>query len=440
MTIHARRRLFYVLLAAFVISGVTMIVYVNGWRFDLRTFRPMKVGAIFVRSFPAKSQIYLDGKPVKNDSGFFQNGTLIGNLFPKTYDLALTLEGFLPWHENISVQPSLVSENKNAVLIPARAEPVTTSTIVDFHVVDGNVFLEKNSGALTLNDKKIDQGKFAGQTSDLQSILIFDPALKTYWLYNSADGTHLNINSLLKKTGVNTSKKFNVVIDPEDDRRLIIVEPGAILLLDTKQAALTNVYKAGKNTVESVIASKFLFAWMEFNPSANTSTLIVYDKFLKKERSDPRSFPGKNVTFTWVRDNGIGILQDDGELYSYDVKNNTPAKIADDVKSFAFANNGSSVAALEHGALEIFLFNQDKDYYRFNLPDIRSAENVEWYGDISHLFVHYPGEVKFLDLKDGELRNFTTVTKTGLARYDEKNNLLYFLENGGQMEKLEFPK
>ena len=439
MTIRARRRLFYGLFIAFFVLGIGVLVYVNGWRLDVKTFRLRKVGAIFVRSFPKDTKIFLDNKLIKNESWFLQNGTLVNNLFPKTYELKLELNNYQPWREHVSVQPTLVSELKYAVLVPKNSLLVSTSTVKNFWLLGNDLAVESENDDLVMGDTKIGKGKILGWTSDFGNLLMFNPETNAYSWNNLSDARKVNLNALLKRVGFRLNKDFKIIVDPEDRRRLIILEPRAFSLLDVEQSKLLAVYKTGKNFLENIVASQFLFVWTEFNEKQNTSSLVIYDKFLQRTRPSTPTFQGKNLELAWIKSDKLAVLQDDGALYTYDLPKKEVVKIADDVKNFAFANDGSALAALEHSALEVFFFNQDRDYYRFNLPDMGKAEKVVWYVDLNHLFVVYPQYVKFLDLQDTAVQNFTTVAETPLARYDEKNNWLYFLV-GDRLKKLEFPE
>lgn len=106
-----------------------MTLYAQGWRLDFKTFALVRVGGMYIRSFPAASRIFLDGKEVKNKAGLIQSGTLINNLFPRSYRLALTAPGFKPLERNVSVLPSLVTEVDKLVLIPEKASLTATSTV-----------------------------------------------------------------------------------------------------------------------------------------------------------------------------------------------------------------------------------------------------------------------------------------------------------------------
>ncbi|HVO29060.1 MAG TPA: PEGA domain-containing protein [Candidatus Paceibacterota bacterium] len=129
MTRKARRTIFYTLLALFFVVGSGVVLYAEGWRVDLTTWRPEKVGAIYIRSYPQSAAITLNGKPVGNQSGFLSPGTLISDLLPHTYRVSLQAPGYDDWHENAAVLPSFVVQFRYAVLVPRDGMPAPTGTV-----------------------------------------------------------------------------------------------------------------------------------------------------------------------------------------------------------------------------------------------------------------------------------------------------------------------
>ncbi len=441
MTRRARRTIFYTLLFSFFIVGTGVVLYVSGWRFDLATFRFEKVGAMYVRSYPAGANIYLGGQTVENKSGFFENGTLISNLFPGNYKLKLTLDNYEAWEESVSVSPSLVSEIKYAVLIPTNSQIAATGTIKDFQLLGDKTLIKDQKNNLLYDGKKIAAANAEGWTSDFKNILVYNTALGHYLLYNVDSATSTDINRMLKKSGLDTKQNFRIFVDSEDKRTLIVWQRNKLYTLNLGGSALTNIYKTNLELGTEISSSQFYYTWTEWNATENTSTLIVYDKFLQRTKSKLLELRGKNIELKWLSGaNKIALLQDDGGLYVYDVSGGNMQKIADDVKSFSFTDNGGAAAALEHQSLEIFFFNrEDNNYYRFNLSNISQAENVIWYTDENHLFVVYPAETKFLDIQNASLDYFPTVAKGRLPQYDVNNNRFYFVTDGS-LKTLDFPK
>ena len=119
---------------------------------------------------------------------------------------------------------------------------------------------------------------------------------------------------------------------------------------------------------------------------------------LRRHDRSSLTIPGRIASLEWIRSTLLGVLGTDGELYRYDVGAETLTKVADDVKSFYPAADGSAIAALESNSIEIFSLTIPADqggYYRFNLPDMGSVKSLAWYHDDSHLFVVYPTHGEF---------------------------------------------
>lgn len=440
MTLSRRRRIFYGLVAAFFILGAGVVLYVSGWRLDFKTFGFKKVGAIYVRSFPKDAQIFLDKKPVKNESGLLQVGTLINGLFPKTYELKLTADGYKPWQENVSVLPALVSEVKYAVLIPKEITSVATGTIKNFWLLGNQVAIETQENKLNFADRKIWEGEIAGWTKDFRDLLIFNSQTGSWSLLQTDTGKKINVDSILKKTGVQKSKIAKLIIDPENNGDILIQEQKRISILDTGKQSVTLIYKTSGGEVGDVIpATQSLIVWSEFDAKKNNSSLTIYDRFLKRNLYGSPAFPGKTMELTWLPTKKIATLQDNGGLYLYNIDKNETTKIADDVKTFAFSKDTNFLATLENSSLEIFSLAESQGYHRFNLPNVGQAEKVIWYSDNNHLFIVYPDRLAFLDINDSGLRNFITIVNGRFPQYDEKNNQLYFLDDKG-VGRLDFPK
>jgi hypothetical protein len=155
------------------------------------------------------------------------------------------------------------------------------------------------------------------------------------------------------------------------------------------------------------------------------------------------TLPGKNISARWITPSLIGALQANGELYLYNAADGSEStavtKLADDVKNFATAEDGSMLAALEKDSLEVFTLSGGSDYYRFNIPDIADAQNLIWYKDNTHLFVIYSNRVAFLDIADSGLVNFTIVAHGTKPAYDPSTNTLYLIDQSGNLVAYSFP-
>lgn len=447
MSLRIRRFFFYTFIILFVLLSTGVVFYARGWRFDLTGFAFKKVGAIFVRSFPTDAKIYLNGQSVKNDSWFFQNGTFINNLFPKTYSLSLTAPGYKDWNEKIIVQPMLVSEAKYAVLIPVDtvSVPGVLDGISDFKIINGELVLKNASGTWLWRGQALPGTEMLGSTNDNKKNLTKDSVKNIYYWTDLNSFSTMNLTTILRRLGVPT-QNISVIINPNDSQKILVRTSQKLWLVEPqtpKASALESIApnaKSSSSTLGAAIApNRFLVAWTEFNEQTNSSTLIVYDTALKTRLSNSPSFSGKTKKISWATNDTLAVLQDDGALSLYAPSQNNLLQTTTGVKDFLANDAGTRLAVLKDNQIMILsLAGNDDDYRLFRLPQ-QGVQKLEWYVDNYHLFVHYNGYINFLDLEDRSLQNFLTVVKATNADYDAKNNILYFITDG-KLVSLDFSK
>jgi hypothetical protein len=459
MKIQTRKRIFYVFILLFVVIGVVVVLYAEGWRVNLSTLEAQKAGGIYVRSYPNNAQITLSGKPVQNQSAFLSPGTFISGLFPKTYTLALSASGYDAWMESAPVVPSLVTEMKYAVLVPKTATNVATDTaaVAGYFEADGNIVVTSANAntPITWLGKLIGYGAVTSHSADLKTAIIRTVSVRTgattYSLYDFTTATSTasaNLSTLLAQSGIKSTPSTNVLVDPYDDTNIITQTSAKIVDIDsgTHRANAIETAPMGE-TIESPIAvSASVMAWARYTAgtsttsAAGTSQIIVYDKFSGDTTDGSLVINGPIKQLAWAQNNVLGILASDNTLYLYNVPNEQLTTLADDVKQFSPTADGSALAALEYHGLEVFAFNGLPNYYRFDLPDVANAQGLIWYKDDTHLFVQYPDHVAFLDLADTAMKNITTISLGTDPSYDPQENSLYLIDQGQKLIRFDFPQ
>jgi hypothetical protein len=439
MTRGTRRWLFYGLLALFLIAGASVVLYAEGVRLDLATGKISKIGAIFVRSYPDDAAIYLNGKSIDNQSAFLNRGTLISDLFPKTYALKLTASGYLDWHENIGVAPSLVTQLKYAVLIPQHDTATASGTVQQFSIAAGRLAALNASGTIIFQGQSIGKGTIQGETLDGSAVIFKNPNGNEY-LYDGGANTLTNLSSILANNTINVSGITNISIDPYDGSRIIAAGPKKIWSFDINQSIATSIERiSGSATINPALAiGSQLIAWSE-ESAQGTSTVLIYDQYAQAINGST-TFATQNKKLTWINGNTLGIVQADGSFYLYDTDTQTLEKMADDVTDFSASADGTMIATLEHKSVEIFSLSDPSEYYRFNLPAIGDVQRLLWYKDDNHLFVAYPDHVAFLDFSDSGLNNFTTIANGTSSSYDPTTNSLYLINTSGTLARFDFPQ
>ena len=440
MSHNSRRALFYAFFLIFIILGTGIVLFSEGWRIDFPSFRVSKVGGIYVRSYPEDTRIFLNGKSVQNQSGFLSRGTLISDLFPKTYRLALTAPGYIDWHENTTVAPSLVANHKYAVLVPAEATTAATGTVLGFGESQKHIILEGTDGRIVFDGTPIGSGKLITESPDLRSI-IFQTTGGIYEFENVPDGVQTNLSDILREE-FETAAPLEFFIDPASNGTVIAAGAGKIELIDMASAIATPIDAAprGQTIAGRVAVSPATIAWARSTLRTNSSSLFFYDIPSQIIASTTVALEAPVEKLGWINGNTLGILAENGAFYLYDTNRQTFQKVADEVRSFSATADGSRIATLESNSLEIFTLNDGSGYYRFNIPGAGSAQTALWYRDDDHLFIIYPDHVAFLDLQDASLANFTTVASGTAAQYDQDANALSMIDPAGELVRFDFPK
>lgn len=105
------KRLLVTILTLLIIAAIAggSVFLAKGYRFSPSTGNISGTGIIAATSVPDQASVYLDGHlTVATDAN-------INSLPPKTYDVRIVKEGYIPWEKKVEVKAGLVSE-VNAVL------------------------------------------------------------------------------------------------------------------------------------------------------------------------------------------------------------------------------------------------------------------------------------------------------------------------------------
>jgi len=103
---------FWLFSLAFVILTPIIVYYSLGYKFDIKSKKFLKTGALSIKTFPRAVTVYLDGEKMDE-----LTPSTIRELMPRKYNVVLEKEGFYPYNMEIEIKPSLVN-NIDVFLIP----------------------------------------------------------------------------------------------------------------------------------------------------------------------------------------------------------------------------------------------------------------------------------------------------------------------------------
>lgn len=444
MNPKTRRLLILFLFILFIFLGGGFVLYAQGYRIDFKNFQVLKAGAIYVKTYPYKADIFLNNKLINRGFSLFDSGVLINSLFPKKYFLEIKMDGYQDWKRSVIVKPSLVSEVKYAVLVPKQENSILKDDIKHFFIFPDENFLILNSkNQIIFNLNTLQGNKIEDISSDFNNILTYDFKNKNYWVNNIRNNNFINLNLAIKR--FNSKFDFEkILFTKENPDELVFWNKNSVGLFNLNKNNF-NIIKNGNVTssllINNIDSFKIWLAWSEFDDKNNISNFYTFQKTNKK--INQFILPFKNIKLL-IKNNNLFLLQNDGSLYRHNLVSNVTFKIATDVKNFYLNNSGEMIAVLESNALEIFNLKDQKDYFRFNMPESKDILKIEWFRDGRHIFLFFKNSIKFMEIEDLYKENIKTIVSDlnineYNATYDFKLNKLYFIKND-TLNYIEFPE
>lgn len=121
-----RRIFFYSSILIFILAAPLIVAYSLGYIFDPISVSLEKTGGIFIKSKTPRISIFVDGVFIKETS-FLSGGALLTDISLGTHRLRLEKSAHHSWSKTIVVEPSLVTDFRNVLLLPIQPL-IATST------------------------------------------------------------------------------------------------------------------------------------------------------------------------------------------------------------------------------------------------------------------------------------------------------------------------
>ncbi len=413
MTLKTRRIIFYGLFFVFFPISIGVIFYSQGWRFDFENFGIKKTGAAYIETTPKNVVIKLNNKIIPDQSGLIRSGTLIPDLLPKNYKIEIQKNGYWTYLKNIKVEPSMVSELIDTILIPQKFEKITA--------------IEKIKGGeiITLSAKKI---------------IVKNPQNKIYYLYKfNEPATALNINASFNNSLKKSEVIENVALHPFNDDRLLIKSVNGLYIFDTRKLQIEIVFQNEKNNK--------ILAWFANNSSiyivkSKIPAVYSYNLITKTENELaelPENLPVIIKTETSDSGSEIGFLGKSGALSIFNIKDKKFRQIADNAKKFSFSPDSKKLFFIgNNGKISVYFIEEwyknakkkTGDVVNFSLKNEGLIKNAYWYKDSYHLFIKYDDKVDFMEIDDRPpLNQYPIIAESESDYYNTNENLLYFIQN-----------
>lgn len=460
MTLRTRRIIFYTFTLLFIIVGLGVVFYSQGWRINIQNCKIkslprsedlfllrglkgcrvvfQKTGAIFIETQPKGVVIKIDEKTFKDKSGLIQSGTLISDLLPKTYRLKVEKSGYLPWVKNALVKSSLVTEFPKIVLIPEKTEKklvILPKTINNFWLNSQQKIVFKNKENLyfypslaeteekiLIQPNKLKGDEFISWSGDNNKIIVRDSKNQTYYLYE--------INNLSKTFNINATfnnfKKASideVAFYPLESNRLIIRDKNNFLyILDTNRFQLENITK--EPVLSWTIKSPNLYYIKKTRNTRGSDQRVIRGSFadqresvyilvsfnlITKTNNFNIELPSQLINQEILEileinasGNKIALLTKNGSLYLFNQITQNFNQIAHSAEKFIFSPDNKKIAFLDKdGKLNIYFL---EDYQRGIQKKAGEVISFDFYKGmiVKNIFWYKDSHHLFVDYLDSD--------------------------------------
>lgn len=322
MTKKARQLLFIGLLIIFIIAAPILIGYSMGYTFNFSKLWFEKTGSIFVKSKNSPFSIFLDTKFIKETS-ILSSGALLPSIKPGTHLLRIEKTDFTSWSKTVTVDPTLVTELRNIILIPARI-PIATTTPAEV-----TLFKQPNPQLnLNLDQKKnlilTDGGKKNIIASGVNSFVLFDNII--YFVNKNGflariDDSSTNSVKIIDHSGFYLNSAPMKFIKGPLGKIAIIDSSGGLYLMDTSdtiRALDGNVISIDFDPEEKKLLllkkDSVSVRWLEDNTLQPFQKENTVETILSKQTSiiDAKWFLKDSAHIIIRAQNGIYITELDG--------------------------------------------------------------------------------------------------------------------------------
>ena len=256
MTKRTRTVLFILMVLVFAVIAPAIIMYSQGYRFDVKKMKFLETGGIYIKTLPSDAGVTIDND-YKNRTSGFSKDVLIQNLLPENHNIKIEKENYYSWEKTLEVEEKKVTEAKYIILFPDEMPFASIDNDVkNFYPFPDNnriLLLTVSNELLSYDSEKKETQKILSKTQTPYNIsdISFSPTGKRA-LIKTSTGLHYLLNtetstiSLIKSM---SSKTQNVVFDSNNEGSFFYQSNNLIYRINADKQATPRLFK--KDTVSA---------------------------------------------------------------------------------------------------------------------------------------------------------------------------------------------
>ncbi len=416
MTHSFRTKLFILFVGIFCVIGGGLLLYTQGYRIDLATWRIQKTGALYIETSVRPVSIELNDQSYADKSSFIQRGTFIQTVLPKRYRLVIKKDGYAPYEKNIAIVPGQVTRLLHVLMVPLQIATTTYSQI------PGNTIIDSANGA---------------------ELLTYDTAKKNYYDV-SLGAAAKSVNLSLRMAAVTRRPIISMAFYPQESNRFIVQTQTGLSAIDLNANAQTPILQSSSLIWWGVRNNNVYALTTTTTPASGTSTpassatiVSVFDLSLAKIAQTytlalPASSTVAKADFSSSR---AALILTDGSLLVYSLNNTTYTRIADTVKTALFSPDGNRLLYQDQdGKIFAYLFNDDivalntpaNTALRLSILETARVSKLWWAFDQYHILCVYPDKITVAEITQSEPNEqFALAPNPGGSWYDGGSQTLF---------------
>lgn len=369
MTRYTRRIFFYSSIAIFLLITPFLIAHSLGYTFRLGTRSVEKIGGIFIKSKTPRLSIFLDGEFIKQTS-YLSGDALLTDILPGIHHLRMEKADHVPWSATITVQPALVTDLRNILLV-ANPPMIATSTKDELDKLHASALLGSSQSVSSELQPIRNSSQHDGQDDSM-----IPPKITS--------AQNLPLPSSLPMFFVDN--KQNLIGKTATSTKIVIAHVNSFRVFDD------TIYFIDKNG----FLGKFDI------PSQHITTIERLGFYLSE----------KSAQFFQTRDGSIIILDASGGLFLSDGSTNA-IPLTGGVRQIAFDSTGAKILIQKDQTIDV-IWLQDNVFQPFQRRGMRdqifvsdtSIQDADWFfADDAHIVVRTPDGIFFISTDTRTLKN-----------------------------------
>jgi len=424
-----RRIFFWTLVAAFFVITPAVVLTAWGYRLDVHRGIFVRSGSINLKTNPQDFNLYINGKlQTSKQLNRVNNSYNITGLLPKSYDIAISADGFQTWKKTISVHSGISTEFWNVLLARNNytQTPYATGDAKKFFISPKNDYVavatSDDAGTtvkiMKLNDKTIaDTFSLPGwqfiSDSRQENIEwspngdhISIPVQKTtaitppksalernntpqtettyaYFVADPATSNTLNLNDFLRKNGLR-----DVRWDPKDKNYLFFLNSKSLYRANITDP--TDITTIAENVSSFDLSKTGVYYAQMPNELVFRTDLDGRSNLTQITNEFPEQLGSPNAKLIVFDDMRIAFLNSNKNLYIFNRGdlNTYFKKLGNDVDGMQFSNDGKKLLFWTDNEISVYFARQwsvqptrnedeTQDITRYADP----LKNVQWFKD-----------------------------------------------------------